>query len=108
MLYTPVVIKLDFFLTLGIVPNFKRAQPPRIAPNRKSNIPIGSEIKGLRLNLFCGISGEINSGPTTTKGINFWKKTGNFKKCSFEFLFDRNIKSYKKPHKLIDNTAIGK
>jgi len=108
MLYTPVVIKLDFFLTLGIVPNLKRAQPPRIAPDTQSNIPVGSEIKLLRLNLFCGISGEINNGPTTTKGISFWKKRGIFKKRSFEFFFDRNIKSNKKPHKLIDNTAIGK
>ena len=80
MLYTPVVIKLDFFLTLGIVPNLRRAQPPRIAPNTKSNIPIGSEIKVLRLNLFCGISGEMNNGPTTTKGISFWRKTGNLRK----------------------------
>ncbi len=106
--YTPDVIKFDFFLTLGIVPNFKRAKMMGIHPNTKSNIPIGSEIKSLTLNLFCGISGEINNGPTTTKTLNFWRKTGNLRKCFFEFLFDRNIKSNKKPHKLIDNTAIGK
>jgi hypothetical protein len=33
-------------------------------PNAKSNIPIGREIKSLILNLFCGISGAMNTGPT--------------------------------------------
>jgi hypothetical protein len=44
---------------------------PRINPNTKSNIPIGREIKSLILNLFCGINGAMNTGPTITKGNNF-------------------------------------
>ena len=71
ILYTLDVIKSDFFLKLGIVPILKKAKMMRIHPNTKSNIPNGSEIKSLILNLFCGISGEINNGPATKKTYNF-------------------------------------
>lgn len=70
-LYAPEVIKFDFFLILGIVPNLHRAKKLRIHPDTKSNIPIGSEIKLLILNLLCGIRGETNNEPTIITGSNF-------------------------------------
>jgi hypothetical protein len=62
---------LDIFLTDGIIPILKKAKMRRINPNTKSNIPIGREIKLLILNLFCGIIGAINRGPTITRTNNF-------------------------------------
>ena len=70
-LYIPEVIKFDFFLTLGIAPILKKAKMPKIHPNTKSAIPIGSANTLLILNLLCGIMGAMNNGPTTMKGNSF-------------------------------------